>query len=84
MEAEFKSTQRFVPPLVGILLKMAKIGHFAFKDSTCIFNSINVYVPYSINDYIWANFNFQESCSIALSVLLISNSLPAIYGKPNV
>ena len=30
MEAEFKSTQRFVPPLVGIL-KMAKIGHFALK-----------------------------------------------------
>ena len=31
MEAEFNSTQRFVPPLAGIFLEMAKIGHFAFK-----------------------------------------------------
>ena len=29
MEAEFKSTQRFVPQLVGIFLQMAEIGHFA-------------------------------------------------------
>ena len=47
MEAEFKSTQRFVPPLVGIFLKMAKFGHFALKllfstISACIFNSIIV------------------------------------------
>ena len=27
MEAEFKSTQQFLPPPVGIFLKMAKIGH---------------------------------------------------------
>ena len=31
MEAEFKATQRFVPTLVGIFLKTAKIGHFALK-----------------------------------------------------
>ena len=29
MEAEFKSTQQFEPLLVGIFLKIAKIGHFA-------------------------------------------------------
>ena len=27
MEAEFKSTQQFVPLLVGIFPKMSKIGH---------------------------------------------------------
>ena len=31
MEAEFKSTQQFVPLLVGIFLKMAKICNFALK-----------------------------------------------------
>ena len=31
MEAEFKSTQRFVTLLVGIILKMAEIGNFALK-----------------------------------------------------
>ena len=30
MDAEFKSTKRFIPPL-GIFLKMAKIGYFALK-----------------------------------------------------
>ena len=29
MEAEFKSTQRFVPLLADIFLQAAKIGHFA-------------------------------------------------------
>ena len=32
MEAEFKFTQRFIPPPVGIFLEMAKIGHFALKE----------------------------------------------------
>ena len=41
MKAEFKSTQRFVPRLVGILLQMAKIGHFALK--SIVFNHFNVY-----------------------------------------
>ena len=31
MEAEFMSTQWFVPPLVGIFLKLAKIGYFLLK-----------------------------------------------------
>ena len=31
MEAELKSTERSVPPLIGIFLKMVKIGHFALK-----------------------------------------------------
>ena len=31
MEAEFKSTQRFVTLLVGILLKIARSGHSAYK-----------------------------------------------------
>ena len=47
MEAGFKSTQRFVPPLVGIFLQKATIGHFALTVefstiSTCISNSTNV------------------------------------------
>ena len=40
MEAEFKSTQRFVPPLVGIFLQMAKI--FILPNSG-VFNHFNVY-----------------------------------------
>ena len=31
MEAEFKSSHRFVPTPVGIFLEIAKIGHFALK-----------------------------------------------------
>ena len=31
MGAEFKSTQRFVTPLVGILLVVAKFGHWPAK-----------------------------------------------------
>ena len=31
MEAEFKSTQWFVPILVSMFLKMVKIGHFALE-----------------------------------------------------
>ena len=41
MKAGFKSTQRFVPPLVGIFLSMAKIVHFVYKN--VVFNHSNVY-----------------------------------------
>ena len=68
MGAEFKSTQRFVTPLVGILPKMAKNWHLAPKSA--IFNYFNmhfqqktdmfVYIPYSISDYILANLNCQK------------------------
>ena len=27
-----------------------------------------VYVPYSIDDYIWANLNFQKLCNTVLSI----------------
>ena len=41
MEAELKSTQQFVPPVVGISLKMAKICNFGLK--SVVFNHFNVY-----------------------------------------
>ena len=57
----------------------------------CIFNSINVYVPYSIDDYIWANLNFQKkkkkkkkSCNIAVSFIfhsLMSKSQTSDLGR---
>ena len=66
MEAEFKSTQGSVPHPLSFFKKMAK--------SAFSIVLIFVYVPYSINDYIWANLNFQKNRSI---LFLNSSSMHA-------
>ena len=78
MEAEFKSTQRFVPPpLLGIFLKMAKLFILSYKCSFQPFQNVFsrvlmfVYVPYSINDYILANFNFQNIVKYCFKSVLL-------------
>ena len=44
MEAEVKSTKRFVPPRVGIFLKIAKICNFDLELYIgLVFNLFNVY-----------------------------------------
>ena len=43
MEAEFKSTQRFVIPLVGILLQISKIENWTFGLKSVFFNHFNAY-----------------------------------------
>ena len=41
MEAELKSTQRFISPLIGIFLIMVKIGRVCLKSA--VFNHLSVY-----------------------------------------
>ena len=65
VEAEFKSTQRF-PPLVGIFLKMAEVGHLkkcCFKHFNMSFKKCQCFIfhiVYSIYDNIKADLNCQK------------------------
>ena len=75
MEAEFKFTQHFVTPLVGILLKKAQIWHLAqkvsfsnhfnthFQQYTCWFASLTAF-PITFGQILI----FEKSCNIALTV----------------